>query len=226
LSTDSLPESVDWRDEGAVTPVKNQGACGSCWAFSTTGSVEGVNFINNGELISLSEQQLVDCAWLQGNLGCNGGMMDRAFGYVKKNKLETEDSYAYRANDSFNCKHKANKGVVGIDGHVDVKPDSADQLLAAVAKNPVSVALQADNDVFRYYKSGVVDSEECGTALNHGVLVVGYGTDEDGTDYWIVKNSWARAGEIKDSSDLQESKVKVSAVSKNNPPIQPKNNDS
>jgi len=116
--------------------------------------------------------------------------MDRAFNYVKKNKLETEDNYPYRANDSFNCKYKSALGVVGISGHVDVQADNADQLLAAVAKNPVSVAIQADNDVFRYYKSGVLDSEECGTALNHGVLVVGYGTDEDGADYWIVKNSW------------------------------------
>jgi len=115
--------------------------------------------------------------------------MDRAFKYVKKNKLETEETYKYRADDSFNCKHKANLGVVGINGYKEVKADSASQLLAAVALNPVSVAIQADNDVFRYYKSGVMDSEECGTALNHGVLVVGYGSEDD-QDYWIVKNSW------------------------------------
>jgi len=119
LSTIGVPASVDWRDT-AVTPIKNQGSCGSCWAFSTTGSIEGVNAINTGKLVSLSEQQLVDCSKSYGNLGCNGGMMDNAFKYTETYKLETESAYPYTGKGG-SCEYSALKGEVGTKSYVDVK---------------------------------------------------------------------------------------------------------
>ena len=183
----SIPASVDWRTS-AVTGVKNQGSCGSCWAFSATGAMEGVNKIKTGSLISLSEQQVVDCSKSYGNMACNGGLMDNAFKYAKANKMETEADYGYTGRAG-TCAYSAAKGKVQLSGLSDVTPNSGSQLQAAVAQQPVSVAIEADKSVFQSYKSGIITSTTCGTSIDHGVLAVGYGT-ESGTDYWIVKNSW------------------------------------
>lgn len=186
LSTVDLPDSVDWVKDGAVTPVKNQGQCGSCWSFSTTGAVEGVNFVNTGKLVSLSEQQLVDCSGPQGDQGCNGGLMDNAFEYIIKNGgICKEDDYAYTAADG-TC--KTCDAAVEIKGYNDVQPKDEAQMRAAVAQNPVSVAIEADSFSFQFYSGGVL-STDCGAQLDHGVLVVGYGED-NGKKYWKVKNSW------------------------------------
>jgi len=181
-------DSVDWVAKGAVTGVKNQGSCGSCWSFSTTGSMEGAHFIKTGELLSLSEQQLVDCSH-NGNLGCMGGMMDRAFTWTETHPLETETDYPYQGWTILKgCREDTSKGKVAVSSFVDVTPQDSDALKAAIAQGPVSVAIQANQKVFQRYSGGIITAD-CGTKLDHGVLAVGYGTD-NGTAYYKVKNSW------------------------------------
>lgn len=186
-SLKTLPTDVDWTTKGAVTPIKNQGQCGSCWAFSTTGSVEGAWFLKTGELVSLSEQQLVDCSTPEGNQGCNGGLMDNAFQYIIKNGgICSESNYSYTATQG-NC--QSCTPVAKISSYIDVTPNNTEALMTAVAQQPVSVAVEADGLDWQFYFGGVV-TDSCGLNLDHGVLVVGYGTDPTQGDYWKVKNSW------------------------------------
>jgi len=185
----ALPASVDWTTKGAVTAVKNQEQCGSCWAFSTTGSVEGAWFLSNGTLVSLSEQQLVDCSTAEGNEGCNGGLMDYGFEYIVKNKgITTEVAYPYTATGPNKCVAAGKPVAATLSGYKDVAVNSEVALMTAIALTPVSVAVEADQSVFQFYTGGVMDSA-CGTQLDHGVLAVGYGT-LGGKDYYLVKNSW------------------------------------
>ncbi|CAN4082959.1 unnamed protein product [Withania somnifera] len=182
-----LPHSVDWRKRGAVAPIKNQGSCGSCWAFSTVAAVEGINQIVTGEMITLSEQELVDCDRAY-NLGCNGGLMDYAFEFIISNGgIDTENHYPYRGVESRCDPVRKNYKIVSIDGYEDV-PRYERALQKAVARQPVSVAIEASGRAFQLYSSGVFTGK-CGEQVDHGVVVVGYGS-EDGIDYWIVRNSW------------------------------------
>ncbi|BFZ16153.1 hypothetical protein BsWGS_19192 [Bradybaena similaris] len=187
----TLPASVDWRTKGYVTPVKDQLGCGSCWAFSTTGSVEGQHFKATGELVSLSESNLVDCSRKYGNHGCQGGWMDNAFKYIIHNKgIDTEASYPYKPEEE-KCKFTRASVGATISSYKDVLSGSEDALQSAVAEiGPVSVAIEV-LDSFTLYAGGVYDDSTCSSKdLDHAVLVVGYGS-ESGRDYWIVKNSWA-----------------------------------
>jgi len=182
------PSDVDWVKKNAVTAVKNQGQCGSCWAFSTTGSVEGAHAIKTGKLTSFSEQELVSCASSFGNQGCNGGLMDDGFKYIESKGDVLESTYPYTGKTGTCSKGKTSPSAVGVSGFKDVKANNEKQLQAAVAIGPVSVAIEADQSGFQFYKTGVFGGK-CGNKLDHGVLVVGYGSD-GGKSYWKVKNSW------------------------------------
>jgi C1A family cysteine protease len=187
-SASTAPSSIDWRAKGAVTSVKDQGQCGSCWTFSSTGSSEGAWAISTGKLVDLSEQQLVDCATgiSYGSHGCNGGQMEGADKYLIQNGQCSLASYPYTATDG-TC--KSCTPVAHFSSCSDVKPNDQVSLKGAVAQQPVSVAIEADTRYFQSYKSGILTDSACGTKLDHGVLTVGYGT-EGSQKYWIVKNSW------------------------------------
>lgn len=185
LNLDGIPQTVDWRKQNAVTKVKNQESCGGCWAFSATGAVEGINAIYSGSLLSLSEQELIDCE--KADDGCEGGWMDDAFHFVERHGLTLESEYKYIAEDERCKENKETDEYVSIDSHADV--DKTEQaLMIAAARQPISVAIEADGTSFQLYDGGIYDGN-CGTDLDHGVLVVGYDRTV-GDGYWIVKNSW------------------------------------
>jgi len=189
----AIPDWVDWSQQGLVTPVKDQGQCGSCWAFSATGSLEGQNKKYTGNLNSLSEQNLIDCSQNFGTAGCNGGNMEGAFDYIKANRgIDTEDSYPYEAQDGQCRFNPANTGASD-SGHVSIQSGSEGDLEAAIATvGPISVAIDASQRSFQLYSSGVYNEPSCSTTqLDHGVLAVGYSTS-NGQKCYIVKNSWGQ----------------------------------
>jgi cathepsin L len=188
-----LPSSVDWRNKGVVNPVRDQGQCGSCWAFATTANAESVWAISTGKLLDLSEEFLVDCASGPGyyNMGCNGGQPDSAFKYMINNGQCTEASYPYKAGvtkTAGTCQKCTSAGV-SFSSCYDVTPKDQVALAAAVSKHPVAIAIEADTRYFQSYSGGILDSTSCGTSLDHAVEIIGYGS-ENGVDYWNVRNSW------------------------------------
>ncbi|KAJ8335257.1 hypothetical protein SKAU_G00408960 [Synaphobranchus kaupii] len=186
----SVPDSVDWRDKGYVTNVKMQGGCGSCWAFSAAGALEGQLMKTRGRLVSLSPQNLVDCSSKYGNKGCNGGLMHHAFKYVIDNHgIDSDSSYPYHAVQE-QCKYDPANRAANCSSYSFVKEADEGALKSAVASvGPISVAIDATRPKFPYYRSGVYDDPSCSHTMNHGVLVVGYGS-LGGQDFWLVKNSW------------------------------------
>ncbi|KAL3882323.1 hypothetical protein ACJMK2_028677 [Sinanodonta woodiana] len=186
-----VPDYVDWRQQGYVTPVKDQGHCGSCWAFSSTGSLEGQHFRKTGQLISLSEQQLLDCSSGFGNMGCDGGNVAWAFAYIQSfGGVESEQDYPYVAKVQ-NCMSQKSKVAATCSGCIHTKFESESSLQLAVGEvGPVSVSIYVGAS-FQHYQGGVYDDPSCKGTINHAVLIVGYGTDAGtGKDYWLVKNSW------------------------------------
>merc|ERR1712127_286103 len=201
-----LPTGVDWRKTGHVTGVKNQGQCGSCWSFSTTGALEGQMMRKNGVLPSLSEQNLIDCSKKEGNMGCNGGLMDNAFDYIKhQDGIDSEESYPYEMRDDQPCRYHQEDRAGDDVGFVDIPSGSEKHLMAALAnEGPVAVAIDAAHRSFQFYSTGIYYEPECSSMqLDHGVLAVGYGDacEDEGDEaaelcssghskYYIVKNSW------------------------------------
>ncbi|KAH9496405.1 hypothetical protein Btru_012554 [Bulinus truncatus] len=190
FNTEGLPGSIDWRSQGYVTDVKDQGQCGSCWAFSAIGSLEGQHYKATQNLVSLSESNLVDCSSKWGNDGCNGGWMTQAFQYVIDNKgIDSEACYPYEAVKR-TCSFSTSCIGATISSFKTVPVSESSLQVAVATVGPVSVAIDASNDSFQHYSGGVYDEEDCSSyVLDHGVLVVGYGS-MSGNDYWIVKNSW------------------------------------
>ncbi|XP_045804307.1 low-temperature-induced cysteine proteinase-like [Trifolium pratense] len=183
-----VPSEIDWRNSGAVTSVKDQGRCGSCWSFSAIGAIEGINKIVTGSLVSLSVQELVDCDTTY-NSGCHGGSMDYAYQFIIDNKgIDTEEDYPYYARQVRCKKDQLERRVVTIDGYTEIPPNDEKKLLKAVAVQPVSVGICAGSWAFQFYSEGIFTGP-CSTSIDHAVLIVGYGSLK-GEDYWIVKNSW------------------------------------
>jgi cathepsin L len=186
-----LPATWDWRKDGpvsggVVTPVKNQAQCGSCWAFSTTGSVEGCHALSTKKIVSLSEQNLMDCSFSQGNEGCNGGLMTQAMNYIISNRgIDTEASYPYTARDG-TCHYNAANSGSTLGSYTNVASGNEADLLLKASQGPTSVAIDASRSSFQFYSSGIYSDPSCSSSqLDHGVLVIGWGNG-----YWLVKNSW------------------------------------
>jgi len=196
LKNISYPSNWDWRNKSVVTEVKDQEDCGSCWSFSATGSTEGCHAIKTGKLVSLSEQNLMDCSTSYGNQGCDGGLMTLAFEYIiNNNGIDTEASYPYEDADDTCRFNRSNVGAT-LTSYVNVTSGDENDLLVKTYSGPVSVAIDASSDDFQLYDGGVYVDDECGNSvddLDHGVLVVGWGTEVGwfgNTYWWIVKNSW------------------------------------
>ncbi|XP_039535922.1 cathepsin S-like [Pimephales promelas] len=185
-----IPDSLDWREKGYVSSVKNQGACGSCWAFSSAGALEGHLMKTTGKLVDLSPQNLVDCSSRYGNMGCNGGYMDQAFQYVIDNGgIDSDSSYPYEAVQG-QCRYNPSQRAANCTKYYSVHQGDEEALKEALASvGPISVAIDATHPKFIFYHSGVYNDPSCTQHINHAVLAVGYGALE-GQDYWLLKNSW------------------------------------
>ncbi|KAF1439468.1 Cathepsin S, partial [Pygoscelis papua] len=185
-----VPDTVDWREKGCVTDVKNQGACGSCWAFSAVGALEAQVKLKTGKLVSLSAQNLVDCTRSYGNNGCGGGWRTKAFQYIIDNRgIDSDDSYPYTAQDG-TCRYNPTARAATCSRYVELPHGDEAALKDAVANvGPISVSIDASQPTFFLYKAGIYHDPSCSQKVNHAVLVIGYGSS-DGEDYWLVKNSW------------------------------------
>ncbi|XP_021728537.1 zingipain-2-like [Chenopodium quinoa] len=191
LTDADITPSMDWREFGAVTGIKNQGSCGCCWAFSAVGAIEGLNQIKTRQLISLSEEELVDC--VQPPNGCAGAAMQAAFEFIRNNQgISKEDDYPYTATNGVPSQCQPKTSAVSINGFESIPPNDETALMKAVSNQPVAVGLDGSGFDFLQYQSGVFHGE-CGNDITHAVTAIGYGTSTDGIDYWLVKNSWGES---------------------------------
>ncbi|XP_030749400.1 cathepsin L-like proteinase [Sitophilus oryzae] len=187
----SAPDSIDWREKNVVGPIKNQASCGSCWAFALVGSTESALALKTGNVTSLSEQQLIDCT-TDINFGCSGGMLEPTFPYIQQNGLESEADYPYQGEDG-NCTYDSSKVVTKITSYVYF--NGSEEVLKEAVGTAGPVVVGIDADYMKYYSNGIFTESGCpqdSASLDHAVLVIGYGS-EDGSDYWIIKNSWGTA---------------------------------
>lgn len=187
-----MPDSFDWRDQGFNTPVRYQGECGSCWAFGAIQSIEGHYFVKNKKNINLSVQNLVDCSSDYGNEGCDGGYQEYAFGYILENKgIASEAEYPYKyVNET--CQYKESNNALSITAYSTIAPKNENLMKKVIAtRGPLVCSVYASPDTFRLYQEGIYNDEECSKEeVNHAILVVGYGVDKDGNEFWTIKNSW------------------------------------
>ncbi|RWS28941.1 cathepsin L3-like protein [Leptotrombidium deliense] len=191
VSATNVKASVDWREKMVVTPVMNQGECGSCWAFSAASALETHTALKTGKLVQLSAQHLIDCD--DDNDGCEGGLMNPAFEYVKQNNgLATDASYPYEERKG-KCRYRNITIGASCRGYIDIAPYNENLMRDVVATTgPVCVGIDGDSLFFQFYASGVYDDFYCSKDPNHGILIVGYGTSNRGKDFWIIKNSWGK----------------------------------
>ena len=183
-----MAQELDWRKSGVVTPVKDQGECGSCWSFSATGAMEGAYAIKTGKLVSFSEQELIDCSTGYNDTGCSGGEMTNAFRYAIDNGMCKERDVPYKKSEHTCIQDTCNSKTYFTDCKI-LPSANPSKMMRYIQSQPLSAAIQANHPIFKFYKSGVITTMECGQVPDHGVLIVGYGT-EKGNDYWLVKNSW------------------------------------
>lgn len=188
-----IPAAFDWRNKSAVTPVKNQGSCGSCWAFSAIQNIEGAHAIKHGELLTLSEQELVDCDKV--DLGCDGGLMENAMTFLQNNGgVALESDYPYTGEDG-TCNFDKSKAAVQVTGYLNISSNETEIAQSLVELGPLSIAVHADP--WQFYLGGITNPWFCNGDLDHGVLLVGYGRGSSflvaETDYWIIKNSWGES---------------------------------
>eukprot|EP01133_Synstelium_polycarpum_P008001 gene8001-9396_t len=204
-----VAQSVDWRTQGAVTAIKNQGQCGGCWSFSTTGATEGAHQISTGNLVSLSEQNLIDCSSSYGNTGCDGGLMTSAFEYIIANKgIDTEDSYPYQAVNGAKCKYNPANSAATLSSYTNVVSGSESDLASKANIGPVSVAIDASHSSFQLYSSGVYFEPACSSSqLDHGVLVVGYGVSgsSSSSDASSSSGSWSESSDSNSTDSSNDS---------------------
>mmetsp|Transcript_3837 Transcript_3837/g.3630 ORF Transcript_3837/g.3630 Transcript_3837/m.3630 type:complete len:327 (+) Transcript_3837:194-1174(+) len=183
-----IPQQVDWRTKGAVTPVKNQLQCACGWAFAATGAIEGIWFINNNKLLSLSEQELLDCSTSFGTNGCSGGLASQAFKFVIANGITSETNYPYKGVKGKCNTSKQSQSLAKITSYETVPPNSPNSLMAIVAQWPVTVVVESNQAAWQFYRTGII-TDNCGVNLDNSVLIVGY-DNTNNPPYWIVKNSW------------------------------------